>query len=77
MDKPLLEPFDSAMLTLNDGAEMYWERGMMGGFVPDPAAGPLLVGVYVAPEFRGSRLGLTDALLTAADEGESTRATRR
>lgn len=38
--------------------------GTMGAFVPDAVTGPLLVGVYVAPEFRGREVGLTDALLT-------------
>lgn len=27
--------------------------GTMGAFVPDAETGPLLVGVYVAPDFRG------------------------
>ena len=42
--------------------------GTMAGFVPDHDTGPLLVGVYVAPDFRGSKLGLTDALLAAVEE---------
>lgn len=38
--------------------------GTMGGFLaPYEAGRPLLVGVYVAPEHRGSRAGVTDALL--------------
>lgn len=37
--------------------------GMMGGFTPDPQTGPILFGVYVAPEWRGRQVGLTDALL--------------
>lgn len=41
--------------------------GTMGGFVPDPDTGPLLVGVYVAPEFRGRQMGLTDALLSTVE----------
>jgi RimJ/RimL family protein N-acetyltransferase len=41
--------------------------GMMGCFVPDPGTGPLLVGVYVAPEFRGSQSGVTDALLATVE----------
>ncbi|TFC58558.1 GNAT family N-acetyltransferase [Cryobacterium sp. TMT2-15-1] len=42
--------------------------GTMAGFVPDPETGPLLVGVYVAPDYRGSKVGLTDALLTAVED---------
>jgi|SRR6185312_7493765 len=42
--------------------------GTMGGFVPDSAAGPLLVGVFVVPEWRGSRVGLADALLGSVEE---------
>ena len=41
--------------------------GTMGAFVPNPEAGPLLVGVYVAPEFRGRQIGLTDRLLEAIE----------
>lgn len=41
--------------------------GMMGGFVPDPQTGPLLVGVYVAPGWRGRQVGLTDALLATVE----------
>jgi len=41
--------------------------GMMGGFVLDPQTGPLLVGVYVAPEWRGRQVGLTDALLATIE----------
>lgn len=37
--------------------------GTMGGYVPDEATGPLLVGVYVAPDYRGGAAGVTDALL--------------
>jgi GNAT superfamily N-acetyltransferase len=42
--------------------------GTMAGFVPDPDTGPLLVGVYVAPDFRGRTVGLTAALLTAVED---------
>ena len=41
--------------------------GAMAGFVPDADTGPLLVGVYVAPEFRGGEVGLTDALLATVE----------
>ena len=42
--------------------------GTMGGFVPDPITGPLLVGVFVTPEVRGARAGVTDALLARIEE---------
>lgn len=41
--------------------------GTMGGFVPDFQTGPLLVGVYVAPEWRGRQVGLTDALMNTIE----------
>lgn len=41
--------------------------GIMGGHIPDPATGPLLVGVYVAPNFRGSRSTVSDGLLDAIE----------
>ena len=50
--------------------------GTMAGFVPDPDTGPLLVGVYVAPEFRGSQMGLTDALLATVEEWARTESSR-
>lgn len=50
--------------------------GMMAGFVPDPSTGPLLVGVYVAPDFRGSKVGVTDALLTAVENWARTESDR-
>jgi GNAT superfamily N-acetyltransferase len=42
--------------------------GSIGGFVPHPDTGPLLVGVYVAPDFRGREAGLLDALLLAVED---------
>lgn len=42
--------------------------GTMGGYVPDSQTGPLLVGVYVAPEWRGRRAGVADALLGAVED---------
>ena len=43
--------------------------GTMRGFVDSvDTGGPLLVGVYVAPEFRGSDAGVTDALLDRVEE---------
>lgn len=42
--------------------------GTMGGFVPDPQTGALLVGVYVAPQWRGRSAGLADALLDEIEQ---------
>jgi GNAT superfamily N-acetyltransferase len=50
--------------------------GTMAGFVPDPGTGPLLVGVYVAPDFRGREAGLTDALLAAVESWARTESDR-
>lgn len=41
--------------------------GTMGGYVPDPATGPLLVGVYVTPDHRGREAGVFDTLLGAIE----------
>ncbi|WP_241982855.1 GNAT family N-acetyltransferase [Cryobacterium sp. TMT1-2-1] len=41
--------------------------GAMAGFVSEQVAGPLLVGVYVAPGYRGGEVGVTDALLRAIE----------
>jgi len=41
--------------------------GAMGGWVPEPCADPLLVGVYVAPSHRGRDSGVADALLDAIE----------
>lgn len=54
--------------------------GAMAGYLPDadaPAApgatvGPLLVGVYVAPDARGPESGVTDALLAGIETWAST-----
>jgi GNAT superfamily N-acetyltransferase len=40
--------------------------GTMGGYLA--AGGPLLVGVYVAPHFRGAGAGVTDALLAGVED---------
>lgn len=48
----------------------------MGGFVPDAASGPLLVGVYVAPDVRGREVGLADAMLTTVEDWARTEADR-
>lgn len=43
--------------------------GTMSGFVDRvDTGGPLLVGVYVSPAFRGSKAGVTDALLDAVED---------
>ena len=41
--------------------------GSMGGFIPDGHTEPILVGVYVAPRWRGGAAGVTDALLHAVE----------
>ncbi|MBH0008367.1 GNAT family N-acetyltransferase [Salinibacterium sp. UTAS2018] len=46
--------------------------GTMGGYVPDATTGPLLVGVYVTPDFRGRKAGVTDALLSTIEEWAAT-----
>lgn len=38
--------------------------GTMASYIADPIVGPLLVGVYVNPDFRGTGVGLTDSLLS-------------
>jgi len=42
--------------------------GTMGVWIRDPAAAPLLVGVYVAPSHRGRDAGVADALLDAIEQ---------
>ncbi|MCI4659302.1 GNAT family N-acetyltransferase [Cryobacterium zhongshanensis] len=42
--------------------------GTMAGYIPDEATGPLLVGVYVAPDYRGGAAGVTDALLSRIED---------
>jgi GNAT superfamily N-acetyltransferase len=41
--------------------------GTMGAYFPVPGADPVLVGVYVSPDFRGSAAGVTDALLDGVE----------
>jgi len=50
--------------------------GTMGGYIPDAATGPLLVGVYVAPDFRGGVAGVTDALLSRIEDWARTESGR-
>ncbi|ANJ25656.1 GNAT family N-acetyltransferase [Agromyces aureus] len=42
--------------------------GHMGGWIPDAAADPLLVGVYVSPAYRGDARGVSRRLLEAVEE---------
>ena len=55
-----------ANLAAIDTAEARWV-GTMGGYI-DRAAGPMLVGVYVTPDYRGVLKGVTDALMTGIEE---------
>lgn len=58
---------DSVQLVAVDEAGSW--VGTMSGFVDHvETSGPLLVGVYVSPGFRGSEAGVTDALLDAVEE---------
>lgn len=41
--------------------------GHMGGYIPDPTSGPVLVGVYVAPDHRGDASGVSRLLLDAVE----------
>ncbi|WP_448808391.1 N-acetyltransferase family protein [Agromyces bauzanensis] len=41
--------------------------GHMGGYIPDPTSGPVLVGVYVAPDHRGDAAGVSRLLLDAVE----------
>jgi GNAT superfamily N-acetyltransferase len=41
--------------------------GHMGGYIPDATTGPMLVGVYVAPDRRGEAAGVATALLDAVE----------
>ncbi|WP_186760778.1 GNAT family N-acetyltransferase [Arthrobacter alpinus] len=41
--------------------------GTMASYIADPNVGPLLLGVYVRPDFRGTNVGLTDTLLSAIE----------
>ncbi|AMM18993.1 hypothetical protein AX769_01110 [Frondihabitans sp. PAMC 28766] len=59
------EPNQASFVAIDD-ATMRW-AGVMAGYIP-PGAGPLLVGVYVTPDFRGQDAGVADALLAAVEE---------
>jgi ribosomal protein S18 acetylase RimI-like enzyme len=55
----------SALFAAIDEATMTWV-GTMGGYLP-PTGLPLLVGVFVAPGFRGAGPGVAEQLLTAVE----------
>ncbi|MFF2273511.1 GNAT family N-acetyltransferase [Agromyces sp. NPDC058136] len=42
--------------------------GHMGGYIPDATSGPMLVGVYVAPDHRGDAAGVARRLLDAVED---------
>lgn len=42
--------------------------GTMGSYIADSSTGPLLVGVYVSPDFRGTPFNLTDQLLHGIED---------
>lgn len=48
--------------------------GAMGGWIPNPAVGPLLVGVYIAPSHRGRSAGVTDRMLDVIEAWAGTHA---
>lgn len=50
--------------------------GTMAGYVPAAGTGPLLGGVYVAPDFRGRQVGLTDQLLRTIEDWARSRSSR-
>ncbi|MCU1529150.1 MAG: hypothetical protein JWP75_2913 [Frondihabitans sp.] len=57
-------PRTSSFVAIDD-ASLRWV-GIMGGFIPTIGS-PLLVGVYVAPDFRGREAGVADRLLEAVE----------
>ena len=63
-------PEQMQLVAIRDGEWL----GTMGGYVPDSATGPVLVGVYVVPRARGARSGVTDALLAAVEDWAAERA---
>ena len=67
------EASDQILVAAIDSSSDRWV-GTMGGFVasgPD-VTGPLLVGVYVAPAYRGRTLGVAPAMLAAVEAWAST-----
>ncbi|RFA23688.1 hypothetical protein B7R25_00335 [Subtercola boreus] len=55
----------TALVAIDEAAGGRWV-GTMGGYL-DPA-GPMLVGVFVSPAWRGATSGVTDALLQRVEE---------
>ncbi|MCU1478968.1 MAG: family N-acetyltransferase [Subtercola sp.] len=55
-----------ANLAAIESADERWV-GTMGGYV-DRTSGPMLVGVYVSPDYRGAARGVTDALMAGIEE---------
>ncbi|MEF2976316.1 GNAT family N-acetyltransferase [Subtercola sp. YIM 133946] len=54
------------LVAIDPAAEDRWV-GTMGGYL-DRTAGPMLVGVYVSPAYRGVSRGVTDALLAGVED---------
>ncbi|KQW08423.1 hypothetical protein ASC66_05920 [Leifsonia sp. Root4] len=57
---------------LTDGEQAGRWVGTMAAYLPEGAAGAHLVGVYVAPDWRGAASGVSDALLGAVEEWAAT-----
>lgn len=47
--------------------------GTMRGSLRHPPSGPMLMGVYITPDFRGTEAGVTDALLGAIEDWARTK----
>ncbi|GAA0990461.1 GNAT family N-acetyltransferase [Subtercola frigoramans] len=58
-------PTGTALVATDENAGALWV-GSMGGYLD--SVGPMLVGVYVTPEYRGRAAGVTDLLLKAVEE---------
>lgn len=63
-------PHQTAVVAIEDDR---WV-GTMACYVPDQATGPMLVGVYVAPDRRGDDAGVTRALLEEIERWAAERA---
>jgi len=57
-------PTSIRFAAITDGGDWI---GSMGAFTAEGATSPMLVGVYVAPAYRGDGFGVTDALLRAVE----------
>lgn len=67
------EASDQILVVAIDAVTGRWV-GSMGGFIasgPD-VTGPLLVGVYVSPDFRGRSLGVASAMLSEVEAWAAT-----